>query len=202
MKQKYHILNGDNLKEQFPKQILGETIINRECLVDGNVHGSTLDELFINRSKIISKNYEGSSEEEYFQVAVSEFKKMQIIPIGAEINLWFEDDLFCQVNFWFVISLLIQKQNNFLIYLVRPNSTNKYSFGGMNESELNEAFKNKTKMELSEIKKIGELWNLYQKDDCERMLQISKGLEEKYPFLTPSIKAHIDRIPKKGNWAN
>ena len=37
---------------------------------------------------------------------VSEFEKIQNIEEGVDINLWFEDDLFCQVNFWFVISLL------------------------------------------------------------------------------------------------
>ena len=32
---------------------------------------------------------------------VPEFLKMQNIPENSEINLWFEDDLFCQVTFWF-----------------------------------------------------------------------------------------------------
>ncbi|WP_211277476.1 hypothetical protein [Nonlabens spongiae] len=38
----YHILNGDALKEQFPKTIPGKIIVGRECLVDGPVQGDSL----------------------------------------------------------------------------------------------------------------------------------------------------------------
>lgn len=40
MTKQYHILNGTALKEQFPKQIPGERIIAKECMVDGSVNGN------------------------------------------------------------------------------------------------------------------------------------------------------------------
>ena len=36
---RYHILNGDSLKDVFPKEIYGTCIVARECLVDGDVSG-------------------------------------------------------------------------------------------------------------------------------------------------------------------
>lgn len=89
---KYHILNGDHLKKQLPKQIYGEVIITRECLVDGEVSGEPLNKLFENRSRFISTYYEGFSKEDYYQQSVSEFERIMKIPNGSEINLWFEDE--------------------------------------------------------------------------------------------------------------
>ena len=42
----YHILNGDSLKNQFPKSISGELIVARECLVDGNIQGEDIMNYF------------------------------------------------------------------------------------------------------------------------------------------------------------
>ena len=101
MKNQIHILNGDMLKNQLPECIKGEFIVMRECLVDGEVNGCTLDDLCQTRANFISHNYEGCSEQSYYDLVVPEFKKIQCIDEDSDINLWFEDDLFCQVNFWF-----------------------------------------------------------------------------------------------------
>ena len=113
----YHILNGDALKEQFPKDIDGEVIVARECLVDGDVHGGSLEELFATRARYLSKHYKEVSEAYYYEHTVPEIKKITEIPAGSEVNLWFEDDLFCQVNFWFVLHTLMSHANNLTIYL-------------------------------------------------------------------------------------
>ena len=44
MKIKFHVLNGDALKEQFPPTITGDIIVIRECLVDGPVTGNNVDD--------------------------------------------------------------------------------------------------------------------------------------------------------------
>ena len=101
----FHILNGDALKSQLPADaILGEIIVARECLVDGDVAGNTLEELIQSRVRSMHEMY-GTSENEYFQKTVPELRKIVDINEG-EVNLWFEDDLFCQVNLWFVCELL------------------------------------------------------------------------------------------------
>lgn len=77
MKNQYHILNGDSLKEQFPKEIDGKIIVARECLVDGDVRSATLDELFKLRAKFISEAYGDFSIGDYYAHSVSNSKKSQ-----------------------------------------------------------------------------------------------------------------------------
>ena len=65
MKALYHILNGDVLKNQFPKQVPGQIIVARECLVDGPVDGDSMEELFETRSSFIQKAYGDYEDEDY-----------------------------------------------------------------------------------------------------------------------------------------
>lgn len=192
MKPQYHILNGDVLKEQFPKDIHGEIIIARECLVDGNVAGDSLKDLFQTRAEFISENYPDVSIEDYYQGTVPEFLKIQSIPENVEINLWFEDDLFCQVNLWFVMYLLRQKNTPNSVFLVRPQKHSMYGFGGLDTQELELLFQNKK--EVKEIKAFSDLWTAYQSNELEVLTQLAEELTL-YPFIANAVKAHIERNP-------
>ena len=189
----YHILNGESLKAQFPKSLTGEVLVARECLVDGEVDGDSLEELFATRAKFISSVYENYTEADYIKKTVSEFEKIRKIPAGAEINLWFEDDLFCQVNLWFTIFVLTQNDLNYSIYLIRPKMGFEYNFGGMSEAELITAFQEKLKIEFSELEKFRHLSVCYQQNNRQEILKIAKDLADKYSFLLPAIKAHLER---------
>lgn len=98
MRKQIHILNGDSLKEQFQDEIQGDLIVMRECLVDGNTEGESLDELYKTRAHFISDSYGDFTPDDYFKKTVSEFEKIQSIQANSDINLWFEDELFCQVK--------------------------------------------------------------------------------------------------------
>ena len=143
MRKQYHILNGDSLREQFPESIRENIIVARECLVDGYVKGIDSDQLFASRAKFLSQNY-GGTEQDYYQKVVPEFQKIKHINDDSDINLWFEDDLFCQVNFWFVVHLLHNKKPNNNVFLIRPESHNQYGFGGLNQAQLMSIYKNRT----------------------------------------------------------
>jgi len=188
----YHILKGDSLKKQFPKALKGNVFVARECLVDGEVTGDSPEELFACRAAFITK-YGIHTEADYLKLTVAEFERIQNIPYGAEINLWFEDDLFCQVNLWFTIFVLSKRFTRYAVYLVRPMKAFEYNFGGMSESELIEAFRRKTRIEIGELQQFGQLWINYGQDNRENLIKIAKGLATKYPFLIPAIDAHIDR---------
>ena len=200
MKNEYHILNGDCLKEQFPNSIIGEKIIARLCLVDGNVKARTSKELFKIRAKFISESYNNYTEQEYFAKTVTEIEKIQNISNNTEINLWFEDDLFCQVNFWFIVNLLFEARKSQSIFLIRPKKNSEYSFGKMNKGELVNAFKNRVKIEPFELNELRKLWKLYQQDNCAEMFEVAKKIDVKFPFLVPAIQAHKDRTPITGNF--
>lgn len=198
MSKQCHILNGDSLKEHFPDNIQGEFIVARECLVDGNVEASDLTELYHSRARFISGNYAGYKVKDYYEKTVPEFQKIQNITEHSDINLWFEDDLFCQVNLWFVMSLIYENYKNQPVFLIRPKTNSKYNFGGMNKEELLTGFRNKIKIELYEIKELGKLWKLYQQDDCNEMFRIAETMKDRFPFLIYATKAHKDRLPQNG----
>ncbi|WP_375559956.1 DUF1835 domain-containing protein [Bernardetia sp. OM2101] len=193
--QQYHILNGDSLKEQFPKTIKGKIIIAREALVDGNVEGESLEEFYETRATFISSHYAGYSKEDYFEKTVSEFEKIQALPSEVAINLWFEDDLFCQVNFWFVVHLLNKNGQKNSIFLVRPKEHTQYGFGGLDESELISIYENRLSIGQNELHKIALLWEHYKNNDTEKLLQTAKELGENYAFILPAIDAHLQRFP-------
>jgi len=195
MKKEYHILNGDTLKNRFPKDISGEIIVARECFVDGSVIGENLKELFRTRAEFISNNYKGYTAQDYYNNTVPEFKKMQSITAGAEVNLWFEDDLFCQVNFWFVINLLSKREAS--IFLIRPESLNQFGFGGLNKSALKSIYKRR--VHLSRVGLLARLWHYYQKTEFEKLLETAKKLKDELPFILLAVKAHIARIPSANN---
>ncbi len=197
MKNQYHILNGDSLKEQFHKEISGQVIVTKECLVDGCIEGKNQKIFFENRAKFISETY-NCSIEDYYKTTVSQFEQMQNIPQNSEINLWFEDDLFCQVNFWFVMSLLASTHKNYHYYLIRPLKGHEYSFGSMSEKELSLAYTQKIK--LTHLDKITQLWSLYQNEDFDILINIAKDVEGKYPFILSAIQAHIQRIPTSSSY--
>ena len=197
MEKQYHILNGDALKEQLPKSIEGDIIVARECLVDGAVDGKTLDDLFETRAQFMASNYEDCTVEGYREKTVVEFQKILQIEESAEINLWFEDDLFCQVNFWFVLHLLAETKKTYALFLIRPLSHSQYGFGGLNKQELVSVQENR--IPLTDIEKLAQLWSFYQNNDSEELLKISKSLDSKYPFLLPAVQAHIDSEPKNGD---
>lgn len=190
-KREIHILNGDALKEQFPSEVNGEIIVARECMVDGSVMGNTIEEIFSNRATFIAETFD-ESKADYYAKSVSEFKKMDAINKHSEINLWFEDDLFCQVNFWFVLHYLLEKNIESPIYLIRPIEKHQYGFEGMNKMQLQAAFQNK--MKLNHVKEVSKLWTLFQKGNISEMIQLSEVLKEEYPFILPAVKALKESI--------
>jgi hypothetical protein len=196
MRKQCHVLNGDSLKDQFPRSIDGEIVVVRECLVEGSVEGQNPDQLFVSRSNFLRESY-GVSEQEYYDRVASEFIKLLSVA-DTDINLWFEDDLFCQVNLWFVSYLLKEKNNNpgNKVFLIRPIKHTQYGFGGLKESELISIYKGK--QELLVLDKISKLWESYQSKDFEEMRSIATQIEEKYPFITEAVEAHIQRLPGEG----
>ena len=190
----YQILNGDSLYGHFPKQIEGDVIIMRECLVEGDVQCRDLEDFFNVRENIISNTYGGG----YNRKCRSEFEKMQNIPKDSEINLWFEDDLFCQVNLWFVINLLNNSSRDYIVNLVRPTFGHEYGFA-MTEEELISAYTNKIQISSPNIERFSKLWKHYQSGDSKKMIHVAKELNDAFPFIKPACEAHIDRLPVGGS---
>ena len=192
----FHILNGDALKEQFPSQLNGTLLVARECLVDGPVSGNSLEELYQTRMKFLQEAY-GESEGRYQTGVISQFEQMQQIPDGSKVNLWFEDDLFCQVNLWFVIRLLAKKRIQ--TFLVRPTGSSlQYGFGGLSQEELVAAYEAKQALPSRDRQHFVLLWSCYQWDDRNKLEILANQMAPTYPFLPPAIQAHLARSPQPG----
>ncbi len=193
----YHILNGDCLKEQFPKEINGELIVARECLVEGDVSGTSLDEFWKNRANYLSKKYP-ENKSNYFLKTVPEFKKIISIPNDSEINLWFEEDLFCQVNLWFCAFLIKAKTANCQISLVRPFTIDWRGFGALSTDELIQAYNIKKPLNKAAIELLSNCWEAFKKHDLKLLKKLSFRDLENFPMLPEVVQAHADRFSQNG----
>jgi hypothetical protein len=195
----FHVLNGDALKEQLSGKIAGEVIVARECLIDGPVSAADLETFFQLRAAFITEAYHDNDESLYFQRTVPEFRKMQNIPNNTTVNLWFEDDLFCQVNFWFVSHLLSQRHESFEVFLVRPIKGAINGFGSMDTRQLKTALYKRMRLFQEDLDILAKLWESYQTGDARILLESANSLPKKFSFVLPAIHAQLDRFPKNGN---
>lgn len=196
---KIHILNGECLYDQICEtNIKGQFIICRECLIEGDLSGETFNEFVNNRAEYISETY-GSSTDEYFRKTVSEFEKIINLPDESEINLWFENDLFCQTNMWFIISLLADRKVMNNVYRVFPvlNDVNeKWTvFGNSDHNDLELANSEKFKFDENDINIGNELWNAYKKGDNLKLIKLSKIAKDSkcFNFLNEVCEANAER---------
>ena len=190
---KYHILNGDSLKDQLQNFDV-EKIVLRECLVEGNVQGDSLKDVLANRFSFFEKEYE-VSEEEYQQKSVVEISKITEIENDSSVYLWFENDLFCQVNFWFAIHTLVHLGNDISVFLVSPIKDSWMGFGKLSFEELLQSFENKKELTKVDQKSIAELWLAFQKSDWEVLRSNAKNLSSKINQIGEVVEAHIERFP-------
>lgn len=199
MQQQFHILNGDALKSQFPDKLRNNIIVARECLMEGDVSGNTPEEFYANRAKFLGEYFGEFGPGNYYTETVPEFEKICNIPVNSDINLWFEDDLFCQVNFWFVASLIHQNKQNYSVYLVRPSKGNEYSFGKMSEDELMAAYRKRVTLTPAVLKQINDLWENYRNNQIYELIQSAEQLSTSFPFIQNAVEAHVERIPVMNN---
>lgn len=192
-----HVLNGDALREQFPTGLPGEVLVARECLIEGELLADDLAQFFAGRAAYLGQVY-GSSQEEYREKVQSQFEALSQLPSGSVINLWFEEDLFCQVNFWFVVYLLefdVSKAHH--VYLILPHGDLQYGFGGLNQEELKQVYAKRQLLNPGQRNSLARLWLRYQKEDIAGMLQIARFLEKELPFVYPAVQAHAERFPEE-----
>lgn len=201
----FHILNGDCLAEQLrDTSIEGKVIICREALVSGPLQTDSLRDFWNIRAEFISKEYDIQSEI-YYEKSVSEFEKIINIPEESEVNLWFEDDLFCQTNLWFCIFLL-SVNKNLKIYRVFPKvSENQKHWNGFTISDhknFNELLLSKVKFEEGDIDLAIKLWKAYQNNDINFLKYLLEENSNCFKFLKEVIHAYFETFPGNKSLTN
>jgi hypothetical protein len=195
----YHILNGDCLAVQLKHTTLeGESIICREALMEGPVQSANLEIFWADRAAYIQESYHDTADH-YFNSVVTEFAKIQSIPQGAEVCLWFEHDLFCQVNMWFVMTLL-PAVSDIKVYRVAPVITDSNDtwkgFGISDAAMLERAYAEKIRLTDADVKLGMSLWKAFSTNDFDQLKSLSSTDSQTFRFLPEVCKAHIERFPE------
>ena len=116
----WHILNGDALREKFIAHGITTSVITmREALIEGPAQPEVNNSFFEKRANYISQNFDGA-EHEYDLHVVRELVKLESLESHSEINLWFENDLFCQVNLWFILKYLQERGKAKKLFRIIP----------------------------------------------------------------------------------
>ena len=146
------------------------------------------------RSEYIRDSFNASADE-YFSNVKSEFDKINNISDKDEVNLWFENDLFCQANMWFTISLLNRKDIS-NVYRVSPliRNNNKWEgFGRHTANDLIQCYEKRQLFTKGDFKLGENLWDAYRKTDVAALAFFSKSLSPCFPHLEEVCKAEIER---------
>ncbi|HZV70510.1 MAG TPA: DUF1835 domain-containing protein [Saprospiraceae bacterium] len=196
---KYHILNGDSLAESFPKaDIPGQLIVIREAFIEGPLSGEFTQEYWNMRAEFVSGAYE-ATEEEYAKQFLSQLQLMDDIREGDEVNLWFEDDLFCQANMWFAIRYISSKVKP-EFYRVFPKEDNIHwsGFGKADVKELITCFEERKPLDDNTIALSNSLWNAYAENNATELQSLAAIVSKGFRFLPEVISAHLERTPSDG----
>lgn len=192
---KYHILTGDALAGTFRRtSIDGIPIVVRECLIDGPVSDDNLDVFWRRRAEYLRNAFDANVDD-YYNNVKSEFDKISNIRPGDELNLWFENDLFCQANMWFVVSL-INSHNLTNVFRVSPlvRTGNKWEgFGRHTATDLAHCYENHQAFTKGDYKLGENLWDAYRTEDMMALAFYSGSLSPCYPYLEEVCKAELER---------
>ena len=191
-----HVLPGDALTENFRKtKVDGEIIVCRECLVEGDVKAKNPEDLWQVRAAFIDESY-GETSEKYFHNVVGEFEKLKnFADVGAEINLWFEYELFCQVNLWFCLYLL--GESSAKIFRVAPVVRNESDlwkgFGDLSAEDLEKCFAERIEFTEKDMQLGADLWKAYQNKDYNKLEKLAENESPCFPHLKDVCRAEIEK---------
>lgn len=193
-----HILNGDQLSKQLQgASYFQSQLVVREALLVGPVHGDALGEFWKNRTDFIASSY-GVDAEAYAKKTIREIERLQVIPKGTAVCLWFEDDLFCQVNLWFILSLLadIQGIHLFRVFPPTPPSENQWvGFGQATPAALEKVYLARVPFHPSDAALGKALWQAFQREDWEAFKNLSLHTSPCFKSLEEVCQAQLDRLP-------
>lgn len=187
----YHVLPGDAIVAAFESlQLDGELIVCRECLVDGDLDGESVEDFWNTRADFIS-SVNGGDRGGYFTTIANELKKLESVSETDEVNLWFEYELFCQVNYWFCLSLLRGSESSvFRVHpSVRHDSVRWNGFGGLESNELSECWSGRVKLSAEDLFAGEKLWEAYRIRDHQNLRELALNRSPAFPSLPDACEA-------------
>ncbi|MXV50129.1 DUF1835 domain-containing protein [Pedobacter sp. HMF7647] len=198
----YQILNGDALVDRFLAAGLpGQIIVARECLIEGDLSGETLDSFYLARANYLTEAYTEVNNN-YLKDVAGEFEKLRVAPSPSEFNLWFGYDLFCRANMWFILSLLNDLPIDKQVFVVYPSHLKGddvwLDFGMASLEQLKTCYSNRIAFTEKDLQLGNELWSAYKYNDFSALEKLSKYPSACFPYLKEVCQAHIDRFAEGG----
>ena len=184
-----HILNGDALGEQFPKDLPGETLVFRECLVEGPKKVVEFVAFFASRAAYLSDTYDPTIKESYSLELSIPLMRVVTEQRPTEVVLWFEEDLFCQANFWFICHFLQGSGYRGVVTWAKPSGTARYNFGLLSKESLMAVFKERL---LIDFTKIAPLWQAYSINDSDELIRLVEDVTDLSEYIIPAAIAYRD----------
>ena len=184
-----HILNGDALGDQFPKDLPGETLVFRECLIEGPKEVVEFETFFASRAAYLSDTYDPKIKESYSRELSIPLMKVITEQTPAEVVLWFEEDLFCQANFWFICHFLEGSGYRGKVSWAKPSGVAIYNFGLLSKEALTAVFEDRLPVNIA---KIALLWQTYSVNDSDELIRLVEGLAGLSQYIIPAAIAYRD----------
>lgn len=175
----------------------GEVAVFRECLADGPLDSPDLDRFFSLRSGFLAS----ADDEGFYESSVRpEIERIFDSPEGAEIFLWFEHELFCQVNLWFLLHNLVDRDELWFVGPpTEPRETRFHGWAPLGSEELAVCFENRLQIKKEDREMGSELWEAFAARDSEMLLELGARESGLFRFL-PEVSqaaAEIESRPRQ-----
>jgi hypothetical protein len=200
-----HILNGSSIEGTLrDSTVPGEFFSFRDALIAGPAPGGLAEKDWREvRTQHLVDNYgldptTAANELLVQQEALSSFSTHD------EVVLWFEHDLFCQLNLIYLLDWFggIELGNTRLSLInigEFPGHPNFRGLGELSTNELTSLFPARQQVSAEQLILARAAWKSFSANDpteVERLLdEDTSGL----PFLSESLKAHLQRFPATRN---
>jgi hypothetical protein len=197
-----HIVNGDAIVPILEKSgIGGEIVVWREMLCEGPLTNEVAsDDFWKNRYHFFKENFE-ISKLTYFDKTIKELLKVEDPPKDAELVLWFEYDLFCQINLMALCSYLLQNFRKDILYRLVctgkvKDSKKLQSLASFSAEDFVKLYENKIKISRDNLLFANTCWQLFVENNPEKLKQFNFAKKSKFQYFQLAINQHLKRFPE------
>jgi len=187
-----HILNGDSTLEKFKEAgISGQSIVWRETLSIGPLFYLVDSQLFWDmRSQFMEEAY-GAKLAGYKRKIINEFAILRKSEV-AEIVLWYEYDVFCQINFIALMSFILKRKRNTRVSVVcvgdDPRYQDRIGLGQLSAEDYPSLLENRQALTRKDLMTADKAWMLY----CGMAIDEFEGLDcDNLPYLKDALMASL-----------
>lgn len=197
MEQVLHILNGDALADQLPDTVGGKRLIMREAMIEGPVHTYDSPDFLQQRGHYFEAQYTMPAGS-YNADMRPQLEAIARLPGHTEVNLWFEQDLFCQTNLWYCCHLLQAQTLSGPVYLVLAPAHSPYSFGALQPADLPSLLEQRQVLSSAQLVFFAQLWEAYATQQLAALKSLAQQAPDRLSFVRAAVAAQVDRYPAEG----